>query len=403
MTVAAPAWHAATLHEPRGLRASARSFGRAARRSPLETLPGTPDFPEAGFALLRDCGLHAPAVRSFWGGLPDAAGRVEPSERADLADLLYALRAVGRVSLSLGRLYEGHLNALQLIGLFGSPAQRASAQRDLEDGLIFALWNTDGRRRLRLEADGQGTFRLRGGKAFASGAGRVERPIVTATLADGGRQMVLLGDRLHAAAIDPASWDPIGMEASCSFEVDLSGLAVEPDRLLGQPDDYQREPWFSAGALRFAAVQLGGAEALFELTRAHLRQRERHRDPHQIARVAAMAIALESGAGWLERAAAQADRCTPGQAGGELAARVVAYAHMARSAIERICLEIQQAAIRSVGAAGLLRPHPMEQIVRDLTLYLRQPAPDAALAAVGRHVLERDHPVPGLWDPDGER
>lgn len=386
------------------LRALARTFARAARRSPLEMLPGMPEFPEAGFALLRDFGLHAPAVRSFWGGLPDAAGRVEPVDRADLADLLYLLRAIGRVSLSLGRLYEGHLNALQLIGLFGSPAQRASAQRDLDDGLIFAVWNTDGKRRLRLEEAGEGSFRLRGGKAFAAGAGRVERPIVTAILPDGGRQMVLLGDRLHAAAVDRSSWDPIGMEASCSFGIDLSDLAVEPGQLLGQPDDYQREPWFSAGALRFAAVQLGGAEALFELTRIHLRQRERHRDPHQIARVAGMAIALESGAGWLERAAAQADRCTPGQAGNELAARVVAYAHMARSALERICLEVQEAAIRSVGPAGLLRPHPMEQIVRDLTMYLRQPAPDdAALAAVGCHVLERDLALPELWDPDGQR
>ena len=365
--------------------------------------PGTPDFPEAGFALLRDFGLHAPAVGSFWGGLPDAAGRVEPADRADLADLLYLLRAVGRASLSLGRLYEGHLNALQLIGLFGSPAQRASARRDLEDGLIFAVWNTDGRRSLRLEPTGEGSSRLRGGKAFASGAGRVERPIVTARLADGRRQMVLLGDRLHAAAVDRASWDPIGMEASCSFEIDLSGLAVERDQLLGQPDDYQREPWFSAGALRCAAVQLGGAEALFELTRAHLRQRERHREPYQIARAAEMAIALESGAGWLERAAAQADRCTPGQAGGELAARVVAYAHMAHCAIERICLDVQQAAIRSVGAPGLLRPHPMEQVLRDLTMYLGEPAPDAALAAVGRHVLERDLALPELWDADGAR
>jgi alkylation response protein AidB-like acyl-CoA dehydrogenase len=192
------------------------------------------------------------------------------------------------------------------------------------------------------------------------------------------------------------------MEASCSFEIDLSGLAVERRQLLGRADEYQREPWFSAGALRFAAVQLGGAEALFELTRAHLRQGRRHQDPHQIARVAGMAIALESGVGWLERAAAHADRCTPGQLGGKLAGRVVAYAHMARSAIERICLDVQEAALCSVGATALLRPHPMEQIVRDLTIYLRQPAPDAALAAVGRHALEHGPALPDLWGPDGD-
>jgi alkylation response protein AidB-like acyl-CoA dehydrogenase len=379
------------------LRALARTFDRAARRTALQPSPGRREFPEAGFGLLRDLGLHAPAVRSFWGGLPDATSRLEPAERADLADLLYLLRAVGRVSLPLGRLYEGHLNALQLIGLFGSPAQRASAQRDLEDGLIFAVWNSDSRQPLRLDAAGSAAFRLRGGKAFASGAGRVERPIVTATLPDGRRQMVLLDDRLRDATIAPGSWEPLGMEASASFEIDLSGLAVGVEQLLGEPDEYQREPWFSAGAIRFAAVQLGGAEALFELTRTHLRERQRDCDPHQIARVAGMAIALESGAHWLERAAEQADQCTPGQSGNELTARAVAYAHMARTAIERICLDVQESAIRSVGAAGLLRPHPMEQIVRDLTMYLRQPAPDAALAAVGRHVLQHDAVLPELW------
>jgi alkylation response protein AidB-like acyl-CoA dehydrogenase len=386
---------------PAGLRSVARTFARAARRSGLNAPAGAQEFPEAGFALLQDLGLHAPAVCSFWGGLPDAGHPVGVGDRADLADLLFLLRTVGRASLSLGRLYEGHLNALQLIGLFGSSAQRASARRDLDDGLIFAVWNSDGRHPLCLEAAGRGAYLLRGEKAFASGAGRVERPIVTAS-AGGGRQMVLLDDRSHAAAVDPTSWDPIGMEGSCSFTIALSGLAVGPDELLGEPDDYLREPWFSAGALRFAAVQLGGAEALFELARAHLRERRRDGDPHQTARIARMAIALESGANWLERAAALADRCTPGQAGDELAARTVAYAHMARSAVERVCLDVQEDAIRGVGAQGLLRPHPMEQIVRDLTLYLRQPAPDAALAAIGRHVLERDRPVPELWAPDGD-
>jgi alkylation response protein AidB-like acyl-CoA dehydrogenase len=297
--------------------------------------------------------------------------------------------------LSLGRLYEGHLNALQLVGQFGSPAQRARAARDLAAGLVFAVWNTDGRAPLRLEGG-----RLQGAKAFASGAGRVERPLVTASLPDGGRQMLLLDERQRAARVDPDSWQPLGMAASCSFTIDLSGLEVARDQRLGTPGDYLREPWFSAGALRFAAVQLGGAERLLELTRAHLRERRRADDPHQIARVAEMAIALEGGALWLEQAAGLADRWRPEAADPALTDRIVAYAHMARSAILGICSEVQEAAIRSVGAAGLLRPHPMEQVVRDLVLYLRQPAPDAALAAVGRHVLASGRALPALWHPD---
>ena len=43
---------------------------------------------------------------------------------------------------------------------------------------------------------------------------------------------------------------------------------------------------------------------------------------------------------------------------------------------------------RCVGARGLLQPEPFERLHRDLTHYLRQPAPDAVLADVGRFVLD---------------
>jgi hypothetical protein len=60
---------------------------------------------------------------------------------------------------------------------------------------------------------------------------------------------------------------------------------------------------------------------------------------------------------------------------------------MVRTAIEQICMETIQLAARSVGTRGLLPPHSIERIIRDLTLYLRQPAFDAALATVGQYVL----------------
>ena len=56
-----------------------------------------------------------------------------------------------------------------------------------------------------------------------------------------------------------------------------------------------------------------------------------------------------------------------------------------------------QLAERAVGARGLLQPSPIERIIRDLTLYLRQPSPDAAQASVGRLVLECDRPIDKVW------
>jgi hypothetical protein len=41
----------------------------------------------------------------------------------------------------------------------------------------------------------------------------------------------------------------------------------------------------------------------------------------------------------------------------------------------------------------MIAPHPLERLMRDLRTYLRQPNPDAALAAVGAAVAN------GIWDP----
>jgi hypothetical protein len=53
-----------------------------------------------------------------------------------------------------------------------------------------------------------------------------------------------------------------------------------------------------------------------------------------------------------------------------------------------------------VGMRGLLHPHPIERIGRDLTLYLRQPAPDAALTGAGNYVLNDPRPALELWEAE---
>ena len=77
--------------------------------------------------------------------------------------------------------------------------------------------------------------------------------------------------------------------------------------------------------------------------------------------------------------------------------QLVAYANMVRTTIEQICIDVMQMCERSVGTRGLLPPNPMERIIRDLTLYLRQPAFDAALSSVGQYVLAETKPARSLW------
>lgn len=312
--------------------------------------------------------------------------------------LLDVLMHLGRGNLAVGRLYEGHVNALHLLHQFGSASQLAAAAADVrERGSLFGVWNTEAADGVRIVPTAEGTYRMDGAKTFASGAGHLERPIVNGTLSDGGWQMCLVPMERVMALIDPSSWHPLGMRASASYRIAFAGVELARDTLIGKPGDYYQQPWFSGGAIRFAAVQLGGAAALLDATRTYLRGLDRTGDPYQRTRVGEMAIAVEGGALWLRGAATLVDRSAFVGGAGDVEA-LVAYVNMARTAIERICLDSMRLAEQTVGARGLLPPHPFERIIRDLTLYLRQPAPDAALAGAGRYVLERTQRTDQLWE-----
>ncbi len=337
-------------------------------------------FPVEEFDRLHRAGLLAAPLRVDRGGA--GLGHGPAGTRA----MLGVLHHLGRGNLSVGRLYEGHVDALLLIQEAGEPGQVEALAADALAGRIFGVWNTEAADGVRFEPIGGGRYRLAGSKTFASGAGHVARPIVTGALPGGGRQMAVVPMDRVEARVDPSSWKPLGMRASASFRVDFAGVEVGADAMLGRPGAYLREPGFSGGSIRFAAVQLGGAEALFMATRDALRSFGRADDPYQRARLGRMAVAVESGRLWLRGAAEVAGR---GDAGDDVDSEaIVTHAHMTRTAIEAIGLEILQLAEQSVGARGLLRPHPIERIVRDLTLYLRQPGLDAALAHVGRFVLD---------------
>ena len=249
-----------------------------------------------------------------------------------------------------------------------------------------------GRRRRPPGADRGGGAVLHGAKTFCSGAGHVTRAFANGQTPDGGWQMVLVDLDGREDRVEPDSWPAEGMRASVSGRVSFEGIRVGPDALVGQPGDYTTEPDFTGGAVRFAAVHLGGARALADAAGDLLRRLGRTADPHQRARAGRAAIAVETGALWLLGAARL------WESGAEPDA-VVAYAQMTRTAIERACLDVLELVDRSVGARGLLPPSPVERIGRDLRLYLRQPAPDATLDAAGAAALDRPGMARGSAPP----
>ncbi len=297
----------------------------------------------------------------------------------DGVNLLEFLREVGQLSLPVGRLLEGHINALQLIVKYGRASQALQAAEEAAAGELFGVWNTEQAPGLRLEEG-----KLTGQKTFASGAYHVTRPLCPAETPQ-GRQLILL-QAPEPERFDASFWQPAGMRATVSFSADLSGILVTPNMLIGPPGVYYAQPQFSGGALRFLAVQIGGAQAALHSARLYLRQIGRTDDDVQRLRFAAAAAALEGA--WQTVREAQ-HRLLNSRHEDNLKA-VLAYVSLARLLTEEACLSCAEACERAVGARGLLPPHPTERLLRDLRLYLRQPAPDAARLEVGTYILEAD-------------
>ncbi len=334
-------------------------------------------FPDLEVAELHRIGLlTAPLARAY--------GGAEPASR----DLAEVLRRIGAGSLPLGRLYEGHVNALGLVSRYGRPRQIEWIAEEARRGQLFGVWNTDDAAGLHLRRE-RGRLRLVGRKILASGAGWIARPLVTATDDEGHRLMVTprLDGRDRA---DLSQWTAQGMRASATGAVDFTDLPVEADDIIGADGDYERQPYFSAGAWRFCAVHQGGMETLFELLRQHLNRTGRGGDPHQAARLGEAGMEVESARLWIEQAARMAEGPAPGE-------RTVAYVNLARLAVERAGLNLMELVQRSVGLQSFMRPSPIERISRDLATYLRQPGPDRALTSAAAWMLAQEARALDLW------
>ncbi len=136
-------------------------------------------YPSTDISALHDSGLLMAVLPMECGG-------------AGLSGLSLSeiLRSIGSGNLPLGRLFEGHVNALELVLRYGNLDQIELVAEEAQAGKLFGVWNTDDSNGLRL-THRHGRRWLEGRKILASGAGHIERPLVTATDENGRRLMVL--------------------------------------------------------------------------------------------------------------------------------------------------------------------------------------------------------------------
>ncbi len=355
------------------VRAAARRIGAAAAGR-AEGHDADGGFPHADISDLREAGLLLAPFPVAMGGAGLGSDAVDPTA------LLDVLVAVGRGSLTLGRLYEGHVNAVKLVARYGTAGNLAHAHNEAVAGHPMGVWMAEDATPLRLET-GSGGTRLRGRKILASGCGHIRRPLVAAAT-EAGPQMVIpfVADLGRA---DASGWTTLGMRATATGTVDFTGIAVDDDEIIGKPNDYMTSPLFRGGAWRVIATQLGGVEAILGHYKAQLSGVRGVGDPLQLARFGEALIAAETARLWVTKA------CRTAEDPSADPKVVDATVDLARNAFEGAALRVIAGAQKAIGLRAFLRPNPIERIIRDLSTYMRQPALDASLTSAAGFFLNQ--------------
>ncbi len=322
---------------------------------------------------------------------PAAAFRALGQAGALAADLPYPaelalVRAVAGADGSVGRILDGHLNAVERLRMLG-PAADAGADSDADvasdlaliaaGDLWLGLWGAD-----PVDGEGEpasltgepGAWRLSGVKVFCSGAGGVHRAAVVVRGPDGGGpRWLAYVDLAAGAAVDRGWFRGGGMRASESHRVVFADARVIA--VLGAPGELAREPWFSRDAIRTAASWAGMADTAVAGALAGLGARPDPGDLEGLA-VGRMLAARGTIDLWLGHAA-RLDEAVPPGLSVDL-----------REAVARAAATILDEAARACGSRPFATGTPLDRARRDLELLLLQHRLDPLLARRGRSVLE---------------
>ena len=275
------------------------------------------------------------------------------------------------VDLSVGRLVEGHSDAIAILA--------DAAMLPVTDHATYGVWAARSTGINTLAERVSGGWRLTGSKAFCSGSSIIERALVTAEAPDGYRIFDVKVSE-HVSKLHEDSWPAIGMADSLSHTLDFDGPVITDDCAVGGVGFYVGRPGFWFGAAGVAACWYGGALGLVKSLINSLSM-----DPNaHVQADLGMAIAgIEAMRAVLHRTAEAFD-ADPADARGSAHFRAL----VARQVVHDSSLEV----LARVGSAGGARPLCLDQEqsrrAADLFVYLSQHHGGSDAAELARLAME---------------
>ena len=327
-------------------------------------------FPADAFAELRGAGALAFNARAG-DARPPAAGELDLVRRIAAADG------------SVGRIFDGHLNAVERIAVQAPAAISGEVLAAVHAGeLLGGVWGgdpvADEGEPATVVSGGSGEV-LRGVKTFCSGAGGCTHALVLAR--DGQRlgtgMPVLVWLRVRddqRVQIDPGWYRARGLTASVSHRVVFHDAPVIAR--VGPPGAITAQPWLGRDALRTAASWAGMADTAVTGMRRALRERGAGElESLAMGRVLTAQRTIDV---WLAAAAVAMDTASDD---------VADLALHGRAAIAAACRHLLDEAARACGSRPFARADALDRARRDLELFLLQHRLDPMLARAGAAAL----------------
>ncbi|GIX14445.1 MAG: acyl-CoA dehydrogenase [Paracoccaceae bacterium] len=222
--------------------------------------------------------------------------------------------------------------------------------------------------RTRAERTNDG-WRLSGTKAFISGGGYSDLYIVMARSGGEGPRGIsafLVEDGAPGLSFGRPE-DKMGWRAQPTAQVQLDGVPVAADRLIGEEGAGFRYAMagLDGGRLNIAACALGGAQAALDIALRHARDRQAFGRPigefQAIAfRLADMETELQAARVFLRQAAWKLD---------QRAHDATAHCAMAKRLVTDTAFRVANDALQILGGYGYLADFGVEKIVRDLRVH----------------------------------
>lgn len=290
------------------------------------------------------------------------------------------VRRIARADGSVGRILDGHLNGMERLLALAPGPLRAAEMRALAAGSRrIGVWGADpvlGEGVPARLVVGRSGAVIVGVKVFCSGAGGVDRALVTVA-GDAGPGLLAYVDVTRGVELDRSWYAGSGLRTSESHRVLFHAAPVIA--VLGAPGELVREPWFSRDAIRTAACWAGIADRAADaaLDAMAARGRSGELDGLAAGRILGALAGIDR---WLEAAAAVAD---------DPCADLADTSVMLRAAVSDGCRTVLDAAAGALGSRPFAAGGDLDRCRRDLELFLLQHRLDPMVARLGMRELGR--------------